>query len=168
MSTYIQTSFGRELVARLRGSIARYDINQEELAVLCEMSQSQFSKVIRGVRPMTLDHFIVICEALDILAAELVTEVSLWQGETRRASPIRFVEDDEHTDPPMIYDMENGNLDKWGKAALPRVEGHFKATPSLKLVERDLDEYSHNEFNEELPHAAHTGVRKADAEPYVK
>ncbi|MBP2420016.1 helix-turn-helix domain-containing protein [Microbacterium imperiale] len=111
----------REIISRLRGQIARFDVNQTELAVLCDVSQSQFSKIIRGTRPMSLDQLVVICDALAIDLGELTREVEdfLANRDLGQASPIVYVEEGARIDPP--YERSDDWLDDWGKAARQRL-----------------------------------------------
>jgi transcriptional regulator with XRE-family HTH domain len=132
----------REIISRLRGQIARFDVNQADLAVLCDVSQSQFSKIIRGTRPMTLDQLVVICDALAIDLGHLMREVEDFLGERDlgQASPIVYVEEGGRLDEP--YERDDSWLDDWGKAARRRlhpdniVHGRFGVAPP---AEDELD-----------------------------
>lgn len=75
MTNYEPSALSKESCARLRGLIARFDVNQADLAIICDVSQSQFSKIIRGVRPMTIDQLAALCEALDVDVLEFLTGV---------------------------------------------------------------------------------------------
>lgn len=122
MTNYEPTAFSREVCARLRGLIARYDVNQADLALLCDVSQSQFSKIIRGVRPLSVDQLAALGEALDIDLPEFLTEVDEFvRNRDFRAAPLRYVEDGERLDVPVaIYD-QHVTLDPWAKAAHARM-----------------------------------------------
>lgn len=120
MINYAPTAFAREMAARIRGYVARYDVAQADLAVLCDVSQSQFSKILRGVRPMTVDQMTVICEALGVDASELVSEVWMFIRERdAMSSPVVFVEEGERLDTP--YHWQASILDAWGQAARTRL-----------------------------------------------
>lgn len=141
----------REITDRLRGQIARFDVNQAELAVLCDVSQSQFSKIIRGARPMTVDQLVVICDALAIDVGQFMQEVEdfVRHLDFDLTSPVVYVEDGRRTDEPFARDEDW--LDPWGKAAYSRlhpnnvVHGRFGAdvgTPTqddLDAVARPTD-----------------------------
>lgn len=68
------SSFTTEVLRILNSKIVRYDINQTELASAIGVSQSQLSKILRGTRPMDVDVFAGICEALDLNISEVVEE----------------------------------------------------------------------------------------------
>lgn len=139
----------REIISRLRGQIARFDVSQAELAVLCDVSQSQFSKIIRGTRPMSVDQLVVICDALAIDLGELTREVEdfLADRDLGQASPIVYVEEGGRLDKP--YERSEDWLDEWGKAARARlhpenvIRGRFGVVPptedELDAVARPTD-----------------------------
>lgn len=120
MSEYQPTAFSSETVAQLRGLIARYDVNQSDLAELCNVSQSQFSKIIRGVRPMTLDQFVTICDALQLSVEEIVSESTSYVADRAlRASPVTLVQDGDR-----LHDanwIEHEHQDPWAQQAADRI-----------------------------------------------
>lgn len=119
MSDYEPTAFFREITARLRGHIARFDINQADLAILCDVSQSQFSKIIRGARPMSIDQLIVICESMEIDIDDLVRSADDFiNNRDLLPSPVRFVSEEERQLEPVVW--KETMLDGWGRAALKR------------------------------------------------
>lgn len=131
------------MVARLRGLIARYDINQADLAVLCDVSQSQFSKIIRGVRPITLDQFVVLCDALDLSVDDIVGDVTEYLSNRHlHASPVRFVEDEDRLPKPQPW-HSTIQLDPWAVAAGERL-GVVRQRDDYDLVANE----SINEFPE--------------------
>lgn len=116
MTDYEPTGFYREITARLRGFIARFEINQADLAILCDVSQSQFSKIIRGTRPMTVDQLAVICDALSVNMEQLVGEVERFINDRDQLpSPVHFVIDEQREENPTRY--KDADLDGWGRAA---------------------------------------------------
>ncbi len=127
MSNYEPTAFSSEAIKRLRGLIARYDINQAELAVLCDVSQSQFSKIIRGIRPMTLDQFAALCDALDVSVDDFVNDVTEYLANRQlHASPLIYVEDEDRLDPPLPWSGTMA-LDPWATAAAERLPNYALA-----------------------------------------
>lgn len=121
MNNYEPTLIFREIAARLRGRIARFDLNQADLAKICGVSQSQFSKIIRGTRPMTVDQLAAVCEALGLSVGQLVGEVEEFaQERLSGSSPIAYVEDDERLDTPSVRRPEW--LDGFGREALERLD----------------------------------------------
>src|SRR3546814_15326237 len=127
--SYTPTAFYREITSRIRGHIARFDINQADLAVLCDVSQSQFSKIIRGVRPMTIDQLAVICDAIEIDVIALVSDVETFvQERSESPSPMRYVLDQERVYAPEQSDANW--LDGWGVADLARLRAVVGVTRS--------------------------------------
>lgn len=121
MTDYAPTAFAREIAARIRGYVARYDVSQADLAVLCGVSQSQFSKMLRAVKPISIDQLTVVCEALGVNLPLLVSEV--WSHVQERgmgSSPVVYVEYDERLVNPMLWDARV--LDAWGRQALERLD----------------------------------------------
>lgn len=116
MRNYKPTRFSEELIARIRGIIARYDVNQAELAILCQVSQSQFSKMIRGVRPTSIDQLAVIGAALEIDLGALISEVENFvMAEGTWSSPVGLVADYRKLEQPYVPELER--LDEWGQQA---------------------------------------------------
>lgn len=143
MSNYESTAFSSEIVARFRGLIARYDINQADLAVLCDVSQSQFSKIIRGVRPISLDQFVALCDALDVSVDEIISDVTEYLANRHlHASPVQYVEDESRLPEPRPW-HRGIRLDPWAEAAGARL-GVGDQRDDFDLVAND----SINEFPE--------------------
>lgn len=136
VTDYEPTGFSREIAARLRGFIARFDINQADLAILCDVSQSQFSKIIRGTRPMTIDHLAVICDALSINMEKLIGEVERFVDDRDQSpSPVHFVIDEERQEDPTRY--KDVDLDGWGRAAGARWDAaHVGTKDDYDLIAR--------------------------------
>jgi transcriptional regulator with XRE-family HTH domain len=163
VNNYAPTTFAQQVTARLRGLIARYDLNQVDLAELCDVSQSQFSKIIRGVRPMSLDQFAALCDALDVDYLELLEEVREYiSARVIQASPVVFVDDEERLDEPTVYDTGRIPLDGYASLALRRRQERLGVGG---LIE---DEFTAEDFDvSDKPRNAHMlaadqGVRKAD------
>lgn len=120
MNNYTPTAFSREATSRIKGLIARFDVNQADLAVLCDVSQSQFSKMVRGVRPMTIDQLAVTLDALGQDISVFVSEIDDFLSERAESpSPIQYVVDDERDPAPEPFGASM--LDAWGRAALARI-----------------------------------------------
>lgn len=140
MTDYEPTAFFREITARLRGHIARFDINQADLALLCDVSQSQFSKIIRGTRPMSVDQLFVICQSLEIDIAELVQDVERFVNDRGTyASPVAFVVDEVREEQLNVWTDQF--LDPWGRRA---VERWNVAHPSEDVPTVDLKKDQHD------------------------
>lgn len=138
MNNYAPTTFARELAARIRGYVARYDVSQADLAVLCDVSQSQFSKILRGVRPMSVDQLAVVCESLGLSTAKLVEEVwTFIQERDLGSSPIIYVEHDERLEQPLVW--REDVLDAWGRQALERIDAGGVAQNDLHAADLQKD-----------------------------
>lgn len=150
MTNYAPTAFSREITARIRGYIARFDINQADLAILCDVSQSQFSKIIRGARPMTIDQLAAICSSLGIDLSTLVEEVETFVSDRQLLpTPVQYVTDEERAATPTTW--SDDWLDEWALAAKKRI-GPIDVTPGGVILE--LDVRSPRQDPEELPAAA--------------
>ncbi len=146
MSNYSPTTAAREIIDRIRGLIARYDVSQAELAVLCDVSQSQFSKIIRGTRPMSLDQLVIICDALAIDLGQLVSEVEdfVMDRGLPASSPIYYVEEGRRL--PEVSERLPEHFDAWAQAAWERlhpnnvIEGRFGSNVGTLTQDEDLYE----------------------------
>ncbi|MFJ4166326.1 helix-turn-helix domain-containing protein [Microbacterium sp. NPDC089698] len=120
MNAYAPTAVSKEIASRLRGQIARYDVSQAELAMVCGVSQSQFSKIIRATRPMTVDMLAAICDALGIDMGDLIASVeALISNQALHASPVSYVDEEVRLDVPFVWGPDT--LDTWGREALARI-----------------------------------------------
>jgi transcriptional regulator with XRE-family HTH domain len=159
----------REITARIRGLIARYDVSQAELAVLCDVSQSQFSKIIRGTRPMTLDQLVVVCEALAIDLGELASEVEEFINERDldKSSPVVYVEEGFRLTP--AHQRAENRLDEWGTSAYARIHrdnvihADFGNVGGLDQDDVDIKQPPATQRT-----AAKKGTRKADQAPHAE
>ncbi|MDQ1111091.1 transcriptional regulator with XRE-family HTH domain [Microbacterium testaceum] len=146
MSNYSPTTVAREIIDRVRGLIARYDVSQAELAVLCDVSQSQFSKIIRGTRPMSLDQLVIICDALAIDLGQLVSEVEdfVADRDLPASSPIYYVEEGRRL--PEAAERLPEHFDAWAQAAWDRlhpnnlIEGRFGSNVGTPAQDEELYE----------------------------
>lgn len=117
MSNYAPTYFSRKVVAELRGVLAMYDLKQEEIASLCGVSQSQFSKIIRGVRPMTLDQFAAICDYVNHDYEDLLLgAVGQINEYGFSASPVKMAGLD-----PTLVPVDQDKRDPWALEAAERM-----------------------------------------------
>lgn len=64
----------REVAAILRGRQARIGISQRDLAYAAKISQSQLSKVLRGIKPIDLDLLDRLTSTLGLGMSEVVSE----------------------------------------------------------------------------------------------
>lgn len=118
MSNYKPSYFSREVAATLRGILARHELKQADMAALCGVSQSQFSKIIRGTRPMTLDQFAALADYVnhdydDILISAYYKVIDYGIS----ASPVRL----EGIDSTRVR-IHDQHLDDWAQSAAERME----------------------------------------------
>lgn len=140
MNNYAPTDISKEIASRLRGQIARYDVSQAELAVLCNVSQSQFSKIIRATRPMTVDQLATICDALAIDMGELLSSVeTLIDNQGAHASALSYVDEEIRFDEP--YQWSADMLDAWGQAALTRIANVPSPREDVALAAYDDEDW---------------------------
>lgn len=139
MTDYTPTRFSAELVSRLRGEIARHDVSQSDLAILCNVSQSQFSKIIRGVRPITLDQAAALAAALDLELPALVRSVELFLAERDNSlpSPVKFVEHGERL--RQMKWLPTSETDAWAADARDRFAAVGGTQDDYELVARPTD-----------------------------
>lgn len=62
----------KRIAARLRGRASEGGVTQVELAVATDISQSQLSKLLRGVRVFNVDELDAVCQALGLDTGEVV------------------------------------------------------------------------------------------------
>lgn len=168
MTEYIPSFVTEQLVARIRGAIAQHDISQARLAVLCDVSQSQFSKIIRGTRPMTLDQMFVIAEAIDADLPALVEQVeSLADNVAMLTAPIVYVENGLRLPEPEV--RLPGHLDAYGRRAHERLvaagmlAGGSTVDPAEHIEAVDIEEGVKSAYGK----AASRGILRAD-EPHAE
>jgi len=66
----------KEVAAIIRGRMARFNVNQTELAESVGISQSQLSKMVRGTRPIDIDQLESICDALGMGIEDAIEEAT--------------------------------------------------------------------------------------------
>lgn len=54
------------MLERFRDELYRQRVTQHQAAAICGVSQSQFSKIIRGVRPMTVEQMFKLADMLGV------------------------------------------------------------------------------------------------------
>ncbi|MFC7431021.1 MULTISPECIES: helix-turn-helix domain-containing protein [unclassified Agrococcus] len=162
MTDYQPTFIYREVAARLRGLIARHGISQSDLATVCGVSQSQFSKMVRAVRPMSVDQLAAVCDALEVDLGEFMQEIQAF-ADTRAnstAAVMVLVEDGVRAEEPLY--AEPGELDDWGYAiaeSIGTTEGAPTVTDAMDVSEvHGADEEKQSTYGL----AAKRGRRKAD------
>jgi len=167
VSDYTPTFVAKQVAARLRGAIAQHSISQAELAILCDVSQSQFSKIIRGVRPMTVDQLVVLAEALGLdLGAMLAELASLASSADQVSSPLIYVEDGMTLDE--AHEVDSMWLDSYGTRALARVVAASEAAPTVSGDAMDIADVDHTgEVKRAYGLAAKRGTRAADQQPHA-
>jgi transcriptional regulator with XRE-family HTH domain len=71
---YEVSDLTRLIASRIRGLMAQHGVKQAEMAAAIGVSQSQLSKMIRGVRPIDIDQLDGMCLALGTDMYSLVKE----------------------------------------------------------------------------------------------
>lgn len=66
MPDYAPRDLTRYVAGVIRAEMAKQGVSQEEMAEVAGVSQSQLSKMIRGLRAITIDQFAAIAYALEI------------------------------------------------------------------------------------------------------
>lgn len=70
----LPTDTALAVVEILREELSRQGMNQTYLASVAGISQGQVSKILAGVRPMTLTEFMRMCTGLGLRAADVVEQ----------------------------------------------------------------------------------------------
>ncbi len=104
MANYDPSVLTQTVAGIIRGRMARFGIGQAELAAAINVSQSQLSKMVRGIRPIDIDQLDGMAVALGLDAWSVLREaeeaVADWdpdyntaavfvEGEARREEPFR-------------------------------------------------------------------------------
>lgn len=64
----------RLVAATIRGQMAQHGVTQAEMADALGVSQSQFSKMLRGVRSINLDELDGMCVALGLATSDVIKQ----------------------------------------------------------------------------------------------
>ena len=115
----------RQAAALLRGLMARYDVSQRDLANSANLSQSQVSKILRGVKPVTVDELNAMCFALGTDASTLLTEAHNFIRGIDSPIPARFIYVDEGLRLAEPYDTSD-----WGSESRIDLPTSKRATRS--------------------------------------
>ena len=98
----------KRIASRLRGRFSEGGVTQIELAAATGISQSQLSKLLRGVRVFDVDQLDAVCQALGLEMGEVVA-----QAYDEAADSTHF-----EVFPGILDDMgERIDEDAWGMAA---------------------------------------------------
>ena len=74
MVDYGNSPLAREVSALIRARMARLGITQSQLADAVNLSQSQLSKQLRGIRQLNIDELDAICRALGLDITDVFNE----------------------------------------------------------------------------------------------
>ncbi|WIE54200.1 helix-turn-helix transcriptional regulator [Curtobacterium sp. MCBD17_003] len=103
MPNYDISDLTRLVASNIRGLMAQHGVKQADLAASIGVSQSQLSKMIRGVRPIDLDQLDGMCMALgeDTAAVIKRAEETLSNYETVPNARLLFVDDGIRLEEPI-------------------------------------------------------------------
>ncbi|QIK63664.1 helix-turn-helix transcriptional regulator [Leucobacter viscericola] len=87
MNDYETQDLTRHVAGTIRGLMAQYGVNQAEMAEAIGVSQSQLSKMTRGTRPISLDHFHAMCWALGASATDVLSLSEQFVSEHNSPAP---------------------------------------------------------------------------------
>lgn len=148
----------RLIASRIRGLMAQHGVKQADLAASINVSQSQLSKMLRGVRPIDLDQLDGMCLALGQQMSVIVAEAEeiLAKLDAEPSARYIFVDDGLRLETPM-------DTEGWGngpviplpeartsigmvEAALARAKeaGNVTRLPDDELRTVDLDDLQSN------------------------
>lgn len=140
-----------EVANILRGMVARYGLSQMELAEAVGISQSQLSKMLRGVRPMDIDTLDGLAVAMDSSSAEILAEAELTvtqNGRRERLYSTRktFVLDGLRIENPIDWDSSEFDLSQ----VEPRLRLMSHVVPLVHSVSVPADELIEDADDDEI------------------
>ncbi len=91
MNDYDTLDLTRHVAGQLRALMARYGVSQSQMAESVGVSQSQLSKMVRGVKPITIDQLDAMCWSLGVDSWEILREAEEFLASHDRALPGRLV-----------------------------------------------------------------------------
>lgn len=91
MNDYDTLDLTRHIAGQVRALMAKYGVSQSQMAASVGTSQSQLSKMVRGVRPISIDQLDAMCFSLGVESWELVREAEEFLAAHDRRSPARLV-----------------------------------------------------------------------------
>jgi transcriptional regulator with XRE-family HTH domain len=110
----------REVAGIIRGLMARYNVSQTELAEVVGVSQSQLSKMTRGIRDISIDQLDLMCEAFTIEIQDVLEEAAKATDDIRSNPDNFIILDGERLDRPRRN--VGGDSDTDDREQLPRLE----------------------------------------------
>lgn len=93
----------KRIASRLRGRVSQGNVTQVELSEVVGISQSQLSKLLRGVRVFDVDELDAVCQALGLEAGEVVATAYAEATDTWMYENLTHILD-EIGDRPDSYD----------------------------------------------------------------
>jgi transcriptional regulator with XRE-family HTH domain len=126
---YEVSDLTRLIASRIRGLMAQHGVKQAEMAAAIGVSQSQLSKMIRGVRPIDIDQLDGMCLALGTDLYSLIKEAedTLSNLDAEPNARLIFVDDGVRLAEPM-------NTEGWGNGPvipLPAGRSSLQAAEDL-------------------------------------
>ncbi|MEG8035056.1 helix-turn-helix transcriptional regulator [Sphingomonas sp. LR61] len=95
MPNYDVSDLTRLIASMIRGLMARHGVKQSEMAESIGVSQSQLSKMVRGVRPIDIDQLDGMCRALGVDLSVVIKEAeeTLSAYDSKPNARLIFVDD---------------------------------------------------------------------------
>ncbi len=92
---YDVSDLTRLIASMIRGLMARHGVKQSEMAESIGVSQSQLSKMVRGVRPIDIDQLDGMCRALGVDLSVVIKEAeeTLSAYDSKPNARLIFVDD---------------------------------------------------------------------------
>ena len=91
MNDYDTLDLTRHVAGQVRALMARYGVSQSQMAESVGISQSQLSKMVRGVKPITIDQLDAMCRSLGVDSWEVLREAEEFLAAHDRVLPARLV-----------------------------------------------------------------------------
>lgn len=159
MPNYEVSDLTRYVAAKIRGLMGEHGVTQAELAAAIGVSQSQLSKMTRGVRPIDLDQLDGMCMALGVDTGDLVKEAegALMNYDTKPNAKLLYVDEGIRRSEPI-------DTEGWGEGGpvIPEYQPRKRASVGALTQTDDEDFDVTSEVRSAYGKAAHRGPRKAD------
>jgi len=106
MSDYQTRDLTRQVAALLRAEMARHGVSQQEMAVAAGVTQSQLSKMVRGMRAITIDQLYAMAWALDLDPVEVVATAhrNMAEYDIPAPGPVSYVSEGIRMREPHFYE----------------------------------------------------------------
>lgn len=117
MTDYETRDLTRQVAGIIRAAMAKHNVTQTEMAVAVGVDQSHLSKMVRGMKPISIDQLAAMAWALDLDVSQIIrdAEDALKDYMIPAAAPVRYVSDGIRNEAP------EDDRDWWASKAITPV-----------------------------------------------